>query len=393
MSDVRTDPAPVMATHHLMVAALRGHVENFDRSDKPHTPGTSDVPSSATTVDPIADAPAAAPLAQPQIAPPTPEEDPVNLTEELLKALEISRDDLGARIAELSYDWAVDGLDVRGNFYYLALRDGKPTVDDFITLLYHNVVKFCLTRRDRQRHIDDFQRTGKLHHMQDMFDKAKKLLIRSQNSAKTVGEPGEIILYILLDAMLKAPQMCCKMSLKTSEEMPVHGSDAIHIAFDTPSETLILYWGESKLYAELSGALDEVCDSITKFRTAKDGKTPRERDIKILCDYMDMEDGPPKEAVLNFFDPYSERSNRVREVYACFVGFDFSFFNRIARLTKTEVEATFKEEYLDRIRTACKLFAAKIHASNLHEVNFHFFLIPLPCVETFRRLYLERIRG
>ena len=187
--------------------------------------------------------------------------------------------------------------------------------------------------------------------------------------------------------------MCCKMSLKTSEEMPVHGSDAIHIAFDTQTETLTLYWGEAKLYAQLSDALDEVCDSITGFMTEKDGKTPRDRDINILCDHMSMEDGPVKTAILRFFDPYSEESNRLREVYACFVGFDFIFFNRMAGLPKTEVEAEFNKQYLKRVQSACELFERKIRLKKIHSVNFHFFLIPLPCVETLRKLYLQKLRG
>jgi hypothetical protein len=190
-------------------------------------------------------------------------------------------------------------------------------------------VYFCLPRKERQRQLDKFAEKNDLRHLQDMFDKAKRLLIQAKEQKKTLGEPGELILFILLETMLKAPQIACKMYLKTSEEMPVHGSDGIHLAFDEPTKTLTLYWGESKIYSDLSKALDEVCSSITAFTTQKNGKAPRYRDIDILKDHMDVQDEATREAILEYFDPYSEKHNKLREVYACFVGFDFSFFNKL----------------------------------------------------------------
>jgi hypothetical protein len=113
----------------------------------------------------------------------------VDLAAELAKVLDSPHKAIGTRIKELTYNWSVKGLNVQGNFYYLALQDGKPTVEDFVKVLYHQVPYFCLTRKDRQKHIDAWKSSGELHHMQEMFDKARKLLIRSKDSGKTVGEP------------------------------------------------------------------------------------------------------------------------------------------------------------------------------------------------------------
>lgn len=181
------------------------------------------------------------------------------------------------------------------------------------------------------------------------------------------------------------------MYLKTSEEMPVHGSDGIHLAFDDSTKTLTLYWGESKIFGELSKALDEVCSSIAAFNSLKNGKVPHQRDIDILKDHMDIQDVATREAILEYFDPYSEKHNMLREVYACFVGFDFSFFRKLSGKDKAEVEKAFAEEYLERVKTACALFAGKINASKLATYNFHFFLLPFPCVATLRTLYLGHL--
>lgn len=314
----------------------------------------------------------------------------INLAEELETLHSAPHKDLGARVKKLEFAWENASIDVQGNFYYLAFRDGKPTVEEFVKTIYDHIPNFCLPRKEWEECCKEIAKNPmRVHVYQDAIDKAKKLLIRAKNQQKTLGEPGEIILYMLLEVMLNAPQMCCKMALKTSEEMPVHGSDAIHMSFDDASDTLTLYWGESKLYKQLSDALNEVCTSIASFLNTLDGKTPRERDINILRDYMEFDDPATKKAILDYFDPYCEVSNNRREVFACFVGFDFSFFNKLGGLEKAEVEEEFRTQFLKRIASACDLFEKNIVATKLHEFNFHFFLIPFPRVEDIRERFLK----
>ena len=312
----------------------------------------------------------------------------MDLADEIKKALEFPEDGVDARLRTLKYAWKEDGLEVNGNFHYLSFRDGKPSVEEFIKFVYDRIVYFCLPRKERHRQLEKYDEKKDLRHLQDMFDKAKRLLIKAKEQKKTLGEPGELILFVLLEAVLKAPQIACKMYLKTSEEMPVHGSDGIHIAFDEASKTLTLYWGESKIFGELSKALDDACASITSFTSLKNGKIPRHRDIDILKDHMDIQDDATREAILEYFDPYSEKHNKLHEVFACFVGFDFSFFEKLAGTDKAKVEKAFEDQYLDRVQSACKLFGGKIRDNKLTAYNFHFFLVPFPCVATLRKLYL-----
>lgn len=314
-----------------------------------------------------------------------------DLADQLKKALEFPHDGVDARLRTLSYTWEEQGLTVSGNFHYLAFRDGQPSVAEFVQFIYGRIAYFCLPRKERRRQLAKYEEKKDLRHLQDMFDKAKRLLIKAKEQQKTLGEPGELILFILLESVLKAPQIACKMYLKTSEEMPVHGSDGIHLAYDGAAKILTLYWGESKIYGELSKALEEVCASITAFTTPKDGKVPHKRDIDILKDHLDVQDDVTREVILEYFDPYSEKHNQLREVYACFVGFDFKFFEKLKDLDKAAVEEAFAAEYLDRVKSACKLFGQKIRDGKLHTHNFHFFLVPFPCVATLRKLYLTQL--
>lgn len=120
----------------------------------------------------------------------------MDLAEELKKALEFPHDGIDARLRTLSYNWIEKGLTVSGNFHYLAFRDGQPSVDEFAKFIYDRIVYFCLPRRERQRQLNKFEEKKDLRHLQDMFDKAKRLLIKAKEQKKTLGEPGELILFV-----------------------------------------------------------------------------------------------------------------------------------------------------------------------------------------------------
>jgi hypothetical protein len=250
---------------------------------------------------------------------------------------------------------------------------------------------FCLTRKDRKSFADKYDATKDLGHMVKMLEKAKKLLIRSDGSVKTLGEPGEMILFLLMEGVLKAPQMACKMFLKTSEEMPIHGADGTHLKYDPATDTMTVYWGESKLYQQLSTALDKMCDSITDFITDKNGKTPKDRDVSILCDHMNTDNAPTRDAIAKYFDPYEPQFKNMVEVFSCFVGFDFGYFDQLKKVAKDKAEEDFKKQYLERVTDACKLFEDKIKTNNMHTLRFHFFLIPFESVHKFREDYIAKL--
>ena len=62
------------------------------------------------------------------------------------------------------------------------------------------------------------------------------------------------------------PQLLCKMSLKTNAAMHVHGADGIHGAV-LPNGNLGLCWGEAKLHANVTKAIDACFESLAPFLT------------------------------------------------------------------------------------------------------------------------------
>jgi hypothetical protein len=302
---------------------------------------------------------------------------------------------LSARLRQIDYSWATEGVTAEGTFCYLAFRDGQLTQDEFVDFVYSRIIDFCLPR-EKVRKAREAVVAGDTKPMIDLTDEAKSLFLHAKKKNTKSGEPGEVVLFCLLEGLVKAPRLVAKMRLKTNPNMEVHGSDAIHMKYDAATETLTLYWGEAKLYGELSSALDQIAISIKGFREYNpDTKgIQRDFDIALVQSHPDL-DVPEakaiKDALLAFFDPYTEYSNQVREVHACLAIWDWEFCKSLGVLSAEEAEKTFRDKYLERIKSACSLFIDKVKKQGLEKFRFHFFLIPVVDVTEFRKRFCEKV--
>lgn len=296
-----------------------------------------------------------------------------------------------ARLKELKCEFKVEDVQLQGKFFYLKFKNGQPSIDDFVDYIYFRIIDFCIPYSVRKRYKQLYDTTGDNRYWIELSDKARKLFIHAKNQCLTSGEPGELILFIILETVLKAPQIACKMYLKTSENMPVHGSDSIHVSYDNSASILNLYWGESKLYQQISTAMDEVCTSISGFITNEGTGAPRSRDIEIIKDHIVIEDGDLKEQLLKYFDPYESESNDISECFACFIGFDYTLLSRLEQLDQTRLVAHFEVEYKDRILSAVKLFSDKVKNNSLDQLKFEIFLLPFKSVAELRTKFFQKL--
>ena len=302
---------------------------------------------------------------------------------------------LASRLREIDFAWTTDGVPAEGTFCYLAFRDGQLTQDEFVDFVYSRIIDFCLPR-EKVRKAREAVAAGDTKPMLDLTDEAKSLFLHAKKKNAKSGEPGEVVLFTLLEGLVKAPRLVAKMRLKTNPNMEVHGSDAIHMKYDAASETLTLYWGEAKLYGELPSALDQIAVSIKGFREYNpDTKgVQREFDIALVQSHPDLEAPEAqatRDALLAYFDPYTEYSNQIREVHACLAIWDWEFCKSLGTLPPGEAEDTFKKKYLERIESACSLFIDKIKKHGLEKFRFHFFLIPVVDVTEFRKRFCEKV--
>src|SRR4029077_6808975 len=101
---------------------------------------------------------------------------------------------------------------------YPSFRGAEPTVGDLVDVIALYMIPFVLPRSEiadvyklyGTRTVEDFSR-----HHSALEKKAIALFKRVQLATNRNGEAGELLLYLLTEWILQAPQLLAKMCLKT----------------------------------------------------------------------------------------------------------------------------------------------------------------------------------
>ncbi|MGK2912265.1 MAG: HamA C-terminal domain-containing protein [Sphingobium sp.] len=312
--------------------------------------------------------------------------------DEFVAALSKDHDDLGSRIRMVSH--SVKCADARVNLHahYLAFGQGKPTVSEFVDILHDKIVGFSLHRTAIERvqkswegmppnkiveSVAKLQRTAV-----DLFKKAQKKTNRN-------GEFGELIAYLLIESVLNAPQFLAKMSLKANTQMPVHGSDGIHIGWDNLKKQLILYWGESKCHASVGGAITDAAKSISE--SLEHSKIKQE--LFLIEEYFDLSGFPKeyREAILSFLDPMNENYNIRIDTSVMLIAFDFAGFASLNDIDASEVEKVFSAKLNEALPGFAKKVDAALKKSRIDKHSIEIFFLPVPSISEMRKSFQNRI--
>ena len=311
---------------------------------------------------------------------------------EAMAALLKDHSGLGIRLKQVPFDWSSGMHRLTGNFHYITFADGVPTVQEFVEYLYDCLIPYCLPKRKIQEALQGINPTVDYARIVRLHDDAKSLFIKAKNQLESGGEPGELILYALLEWVLKAPRLVSKMYLKTNSNMPVHGTDGIHLGYDDAKDLLTIYFGESKIYQSFSSAADAAFTSMAEL-LANAGQISRE--IEILNNLSDLSSLPPafQAKIAEYINPYStsKLSLQKRIVHTCLLGFEYTAYNRILALHPDKVASAFEEKYKKRIASACRVIERHYGKRLPVTTNLHLFLLPFPNLSTFRTAFYSKL--
>ena len=175
------------------------------------------------------------------------------------------------------------------------------------------------------------------------------------------------------------------MDLKTDEQVHYHGADGLHAGVDPETGKLLLYWGESKIFNDVQGAVYECVKSLKSYLTAQGEE---KRDLQLLGRYLDLDDPALEEALRNFLDPDNPAFLAVEYSGLCLVGFDSDTYPAEPN-TKT-IEHVVSEitillpEWKDYI-------TKRLGEDGLGTFHIHIFCIPIPSADAFRKRFRERL--
>jgi hypothetical protein len=302
-----------------------------------------------------------------------------------------TKGELLSKIEQVSYNVMVGKTQTKAYCYMLKIdANGNIRHNDLIEFIDTKLVEYAIPKKDIDEAKDYMNETGSPCKIEGLRNKAKTLF----TDLEKTGEGGEILLYILTQEFLKLPQLLSKMSLKTSGRLHYQGSDGIHVGFDKQNQNLNLYWGESKMYKNISNAISSCFESIKGFLLDAQGySSTQERDLQLITSNINanVNDQDLENLLVRYFDKDDDFSNHIIYKGICFIGFDSDKYPQATDLSKTtDVVKQQIEQELNKWYELLNNGICKYPSLDLKEI--HVFLMPFPSVKDFRLHFLQRFK-
>jgi len=311
--------------------------------------------------------------------------------EDALSALKRDLSKLAVNLGTIDHQVETDCSELKLRLHYPAFRQRKPMVSELIDAVSMHIVNFCLPRKQVTEVHDlygEVEAEEFVQKFESLRQEAYDLFKRAHLATNRNGEAGELILYLLTEWLLGAPQIIAKMSLKTNTEMPVHGADGVHVRFCSDTSRLYVYWGEAKLYREIGDAITEAAKSIAE--SLKDEKVKHE--ISLVRRYLDLSGlpDPARTAMLSMLDPFGTGYANRHDVISCLIAFDFDAF-AAAQASDGNAEEEFRKQALAKLDDVAPKIATALKDKGMMHQPVEMFLIPVPSVGRLRELFQDKI--
>jgi len=286
----------------------------------------------------------------------------------------------------------VCGEQVTIRAHYLPFRNGKPMSGELLDEIRLYICNFAMSRAE----IDAAHAKAATASPQERLiiynklrEDAADLFIKAQKSTARNGECGELLLYLLTEWILEAPQIMAKMSLKTNAQMPVHGSDGIHVKYDIATDNLVFFWGEAKLHKTVKSGLTSAVDSIAG--TLKYDKL--KEDINLVRRYISLSglDAKSQKKLVEYLDPLSPDYAKKVDASVCLIGFDFDGFAALDGVSSAELEATFCNLLEAAVTEATVLLKQLLSDAGVTHHRMEVFFLPVISVDELRMDFQNRI--
>ena len=311
--------------------------------------------------------------------------------ESVLAGLARNYNSLSPRLREIEHSVACECTGVKLRVHFPSIVQGKATIYELVEVIIHFLPWFALPRTElvtKLATVSSLPPDEALIEASKLSQSARDLFIKAHKATQRTGEAGEFLLSILTEWVLQAPQLIAKMSLKTSRAMPVHGSDGIHGRFSAAHKTLTLFWGESKVHADVKQAIRDAIESIVEANKPE----KQQHEIKLVARYIDFAglDDTSKKEFLRFLDPFDEASNNKTNTTTCLIAFNSENYTKVAGIG-ANAENKFRELVQAELHSLSAEISRRLKAENIENQLIELFLLPVPSVEDLRKAFQAKI--
>lgn len=290
--------------------------------------------------------------------------------------------DLGALLHDVERHVVVDGTNITTHCHCLTLDgNGRPRIEDLVEAVAEHVLDYAIPRSEYRAAREEADRTGSSQKVVRLHTKARKLFTDLIQS----GEGGELLLFALAEKRLQLPQLICKMSLKTNTRMHIHGADGLHAGVDEQTGKLLLYWGESKIFGDVTSAVRDCLKSLAPMLHDHEAS---KRDLQLLQRHLDVDNEELENALKKFLNPDDPAFNSLEFRGLCLVGFDCDAYPKGP--SKTELNAVVSA--ITSTLPGWKQHVAKrVREEKINAFSMHFLFVPFPSADEFRTLFREHL--
>lgn len=301
----------------------------------------------------------------------------------LNELLSASQEAYESCVDAVSHDCVIEGITATTRLHHLKFDgNGQPMIKALAECLYNHVIDYCIAARNRPEPLtaQDAARLAK---------EARKLFIRpvsSEDDPDETGEAGEILLYLLMEIVLRAPQVVAKVELKTNNSMEVHGSDGIHMAWNSDDSVVDVYFGEAKLFTNVSNAMSKAIESVDGFHK----RDMCRHELKMVTKHFKYADPNVQTAVAGLLCDGIPTSD-VRINHACLIGYDWTAYGQLPSQAIPKLVADFQARYVADAPRLHKLLQRRFDTFTRKHLRFEVFFLPFPSVQDFRDAFNDAL--
>ncbi len=293
--------------------------------------------------------------------------------EELLAA---SRENYDACISHIDHQHTLLGVTANMRLHHLKFdANGQPKVDALAKVLVNHAIDYAISSRNRPA---NFTAQDAMKYSQEAR-KLFRVVSAPAGTTDLAGEAGELLLYFLLETIIKAPQVVAKVELKTNPALEVNGSDGIHMRWNPNDSVVDVYFGESKMYGDVGAALTKAFESIENFHA----NGMREHEFSMVTKFFKGVDDNVKAAVANVLDT-GKPGLGARTNHACLIGYDWTATGLTPGQAANSVEAEYRKQFLQSAPDLHRRLQARLSSCQRKQYGFEVFFLPFTSVQAFR---------
>jgi len=151
----------------------------------------------------------------------------------------------------------------------------------------------------------------------------------------------------------------------------------------------MFYWGESKLYSNITDAVAKAIKSIEE--ALRPEKISHE--LLLVQNTISFSGMSPEErtALLDYLNPYSENSNLKHDITTCLIGFNFEAYQHKSPQESVLSEKDFEKMANLKLSELAPNISAALEKAGLQDHPIEIFLFPVPSVQYMRDEFQKKI--